>query len=41
MQNARESLAWDNLREVHTLSLEEFLVRTRNQTDEWLDKVYG
>ena len=41
MQNARESLAWDNLREVHKLALEEFLVRTRNQTDEWLDKVYG
>ena len=40
-QNARESLAWDNLREVHKLSQEEFLVRTRNQTDEWLDKVYG
>jgi hypothetical protein len=30
-QNARESLAWDNLREVHKLSQEEFLVRTRNQ----------
>jgi hypothetical protein len=41
MQNARERLTWDNLREVHKLSLEEFLVRTRNQTDKWLDKVYG
>ena len=30
-QNARESLAWDYLREVHKLSQEEFLVRTRNQ----------
>ena len=43
MQNARESLAWVNnmLWEVHRLAQEEFLVRTRSQTDEWLDKVYG
>ena len=26
---------------VHRLAQEEFLVRTRSQTDEWLDKVYG
>lgn len=25
----------------HRLAQEEFLVRTRSQTDEWLDKVYG
>ena len=43
MQNAWESLAWANnmLWEVHRLAQEEFLVRTRSQTDEWLDKVYG
>ena len=43
MQNATESLAWVNnmLWEVHRLAQEEFLVRTRSQTDEWLDKVYG
>ena len=41
MKNARESLAWVNnmLWEVHRLAQEEFLVRTRSQTDEWLDKV--
>ena len=43
MQNATDSLAWVNnmLWEVHRLAQEEFLVRTRSQTDEWLDKVYG
>lgn len=43
MQNAKDSLAWVNnmLWEVHRLAQEEFLVRTRSQTDEWLDKVYG
>ena len=43
MENATESLAWVNnmLWEVHRLAQEEFLVRTRSQTDEWLDKVYG
>ena len=36
------SLAWVNniLWEVHRLAQEEFLVRTRSQTDEWLSKVY-
>eukprot|EP00581_Thalassiosira_minuscula_P007298 CAMPEP_0183702610 /NCGR_PEP_ID=MMETSP0737-20130205/656_1 /TAXON_ID=385413 /ORGANISM="Thalassiosira miniscula, Strain CCMP1093" /LENGTH=1434 /DNA_ID=CAMNT_0025929245 /DNA_START=697 /DNA_END=5001 /DNA_ORIENTATION=- len=43
MQNATDSLAWVNnmLWEVHRLAQEEFLVRTRHQTDEMLDKVYG
>lgn len=43
MKNATESIAWVNnmLWEVHRLAQEEFLVRTRSQTDEWLDKVYG
>lgn len=43
MRNATDSLAWVNnmLWEVHRLAQEEFLVRTRSQTDEWLDKVYG
>mmetsp|Transcript_27241 Transcript_27241/g.54534 ORF Transcript_27241/g.54534 Transcript_27241/m.54534 type:complete len:1472 (+) Transcript_27241:180-4595(+) len=43
MKNATDSLAWVNnmLWEVHRLAQEEFLVRTRSQTDEWLDKVYG
>lgn len=42
-QNATESLAYVNnmLWEVHRLAQEEFLVRTRSQTDELLDKVYG
>ena len=42
MRNATDSLAWVNnmLWEVHRLAQEEFLVRTRSQTDEWLDKVY-
>jgi hypothetical protein len=35
-QNALERLAW-----VQRLSLDELLIRTRNQTEEWLDKVYG
>lgn len=40
--SATETLAWINnmLWEVHRLAQEEFLVRTRNQTEEWLDKVY-
>lgn len=43
MKNATDSLAWVNnmLWEVHRLAQEEFLVRTRSQTDEWLDKIYG
>lgn len=43
MKNATDSLAWVNnmLWEVHRLAQEEFLVRSRSQTDEWLDKVYG
>lgn len=36
-----ERLAWDNLLEHQWLSLDEFLVRTRTQTDEWLNKVYN
>ena len=42
MRNATDSLAWVNnmLWEVHRLAQEEFLVRTRSQTDEWLEKVY-
>lgn len=42
MSNCRSCLAWVNnmLWEVHRLAQEEFLVRTRSQTDEWLDKVY-
>jgi len=43
METATDSLAWVNnmLWEVHRLAQEEFLVRTRTQTDEWLTKVYG
>lgn len=42
MDSATDSLAWVNnmLWEVHRLAQEEFLVRTRSQTDEWLDNVY-
>ena len=40
-QGQRESLAWVNFWELYRLTQEEFLVRTRSQTDEWLDKIYG
>ncbi|KAL3793737.1 hypothetical protein ACHAW5_008529, partial [Stephanodiscus triporus] len=36
-----QNLAWDNLCQIHRLAQEEFLIRTRSLTDEWLDKVYG
>lgn len=35
-----ERLVWDNLLELQMQSLDDFFVRTRPQTDEWLDKVY-
>jgi hypothetical protein len=42
MESAQDSLAWANnmLWEVHDLAKDEFLFRTKEQTDEWLDKVY-
>jgi hypothetical protein len=42
MDNATDSLAWVNnmLWEVHRLAQEEFLLRTRSQTDELISKVY-
>jgi hypothetical protein len=42
MDNATDSLAWVNnmLWEVHRLAQEEFLLRTRAQTDELISKVY-
>ena len=42
MEVARDSLAWANnmLWEVHDLAKDEFLYRTKLQTDEWLDNVY-
>ena len=42
MDVARDSLAWANnmLWEVHDLAKDEFLYRTKLQTDEWLDNVY-
>ncbi len=43
MENATDSLAWVNnmLWEVHRLAQDEFLLRTREQTDEWISKVYN
>lgn len=43
MENAKDSLAWVNnmLWEVHRLAQDEFLLRTRAQTDEWVSKVYS
>jgi len=43
MESAQDSLAWVNnmLWEVHRLAQDEFLIRTRGQTDEWLHNVYG
>ena len=42
MDVAKDSLAWANnmLWEVHDLSKDEFLFRTKEQTEEWLDNVY-
>ena len=42
MDVAKDSLAWANnmLWEVHDLAKDEFLYRTKEQTDEWLDNVY-
>ena len=39
---ANDALAWANnmLWEVHDLAKDEFLFRTKEQTDEWLDNVY-
>lgn len=43
MENAKDSLAWVNnmLWEVHRLAQDEFLCRTRSQTQEWITKVYN
>ena len=43
MENAKDSLAWVNnmLWNVHRLAQDEFLLRTRSQTDEWVKKVYN
>ncbi len=42
MENAQDSLAWANnmLWDVHRLARDEFLYRTRIQTEEWVAKVY-
>jgi hypothetical protein len=42
VQRAKESVAWVSavLWEVHRLAQDEFLVRTRDQTEEWLENVY-
>jgi len=42
MEVAKDSLAWANnmLWEVHDLAKDEFLFRTKEQTNEWLDNVY-
>mmetsp|Transcript_17217 Transcript_17217/g.34525 ORF Transcript_17217/g.34525 Transcript_17217/m.34525 type:complete len:635 (+) Transcript_17217:1-1905(+) len=42
MDTATDNLAWVNnmLWEVHRLAQEEFLVRTRTQSEEWLQSVY-
>lgn len=42
LETATDSLAWVNnmLWEVHRLAQDEFLARTKDQTDEWLDNVY-
>ncbi|KAG7343804.1 exocyst complex component Sec6 [Nitzschia inconspicua] len=42
MDVAKDSLAWANnmLWEVHDLAKDEFLFRTKEQTDEWFDNVY-
>ncbi len=43
MDNAKDSLAWANnmLWDVHRLARDEFLIRTRVQTEEWITKVYN
>jgi hypothetical protein len=43
MEIANDSLAWVNnmLWEVHRLAQDEFLMRTRQQTDEWLGNVFN
>jgi hypothetical protein len=43
MESATDSLAWANnmLWEIHRLAEGEFLQRTRDQVDEWLENVYG
>jgi hypothetical protein len=43
MDVAKDSLAWANnmLWEVHDLAKDEFLFRTKEQTDEWFDNVYA
>jgi len=43
MENATDSLAWVNnmLWEVHRLASDEFLLRTRSQTEELISKVYN
>jgi hypothetical protein len=42
VQRAKESVAWVSavLWEVHRLAQDEFLVRTRSQTEQWLENVY-
>jgi hypothetical protein len=42
VENATDSLAWVNnmLWEVHRLAQDEFLLRTRSQTEDWLNNVY-
>jgi hypothetical protein len=42
MDVAKDSLAWANkmLWDVHDLAKDEFLFRTKEQTDEWLENVY-
>ena len=42
LEAAKDSLAWVNnvLWDVHDLSKDEFLYRTKEQTEEWLDNVY-
>jgi hypothetical protein len=43
MENAKDSLAWVNnmLWDVHRMAQDEFLLRTRSQTDAWITKVYS
>jgi len=42
MENATDNLVWVNnmLWEIHRLAQDEFVIRTRAQTDEWLNNVY-
>ena len=43
LEAAKDTLAWVNniLWDVHDLSKDEFLYRTKEQTEEWLDNVYA